>query len=162
MKRSIALIACFCLVGVTAAPGFTLPCCCKKLSKPVVAEKAGHCCKSKPSFETASHSKKAPPCCAAASRRQAPTALSKLGSDQTSSSGNTIKKECPICRCLEQMQIVALSGTVAPEINIRNSVGIPVVSAILPLSEIACVSATIADSDCRGAPIGLRTCSLRC
>ena len=67
-----------------------------------------------------------------------------------------------MCRCLEQMQIVALSGTVAPEINIRNSVGIPVVSVVFSSSEIAYVSAPVADSDCRGAPIGLRTCSLRC
>lgn|GEM_PF-910295 len=155
MKRSIALIVCFCLVGVTAAPGFALPCCCKKLSKPAVAEKAGACCKSKPSLDTASHSKKMPSCCA-------PASLSDLRSGQSCCSGNTIKKDCPVCRCLEQMQIVALSGTVAPEINVRNSVGIPVVSAVLSLSEMACVSATIADSDCRGAPIGLLTCSLRC
>jgi hypothetical protein len=162
LKRSIALIVCFCLVGVTAVPGFALPCCCKKLSKPAVAEKASACCKSKPSHHTASHSYKTQSCCASGSQHEAPAPLSDLGSDQSCRSGNTIKKECPICRCLEQMQIVALSGTVAPEINIRNSVGIPVVSAVLSLSEIACVSATIADSDCRGASIGLRTCSLRC
>ena len=162
LKRSIALIVCFSLVGVTAAPAFVLPCCCKNLNKPPVAEKVGACCKSKPSLDTGVHSKKTHSCCATASRSEAPAALSDLGPDQSCISGNTIKKDCPICRCLEQMQIVALSGNVAPEINIRNSVGAPVVSAGLSLSDIACVSAAIADSDCRGAPIGLRTCSLRC
>jgi hypothetical protein len=155
LKRLIALIVCFCLVGVTAAPGFALPCCCKKLSKPAVAEKANTCCKSKPSLDTPSHSNKMRSCCA-------PASLSDLGSDQSCSSGNTIKKDCPICRCLEQMQIVALSGTVVPEINIRNSLGVPVVSVVFSCAGIAHMSAPVADSECRGAPIGLRTCSLRC
>jgi hypothetical protein len=162
LKRSIALIVCFSLVGVTAAPGFALPCCCKNLSKPAVAEKASACCKSEHSLDTASHSEKARSCCATASRHEAPPALSDLGSGHSCCSGNTIRKDCPMCRCLEQMQIVALSGTVAPETSIRNSVGVPLVSAALSLSEIARVPATVADLECRGAPIGLRTCSLRC
>ena len=162
MKRSLCLIVCISLIGVTAVPGFALPCCCKKPSKPAVAEKASPCCESKPSLDTASHSKKPRSCCAGGSHHEAPASLSDLGSDQSSCSSKTIKKECPICRCLEQMQVVALSGTIAPETNFRNSVGIPLVSAGLSLLETVFVSAAIADSDCRGAPIGLRTCSLRC
>jgi hypothetical protein len=162
LKRSIALIVCFSLVGITAAPGFALPCCCKGLHKAAAVEKARTCCKSEGSLDSASHSKKMQSCCATGSPQQRPAPLSDLSSDQSCCSGNAIKKECRVCRCLEQMQVVALSETVTPEINVRDSVGIPVVSAVPSLSEIAFVSVNVADSDCRGTPIGLRTCSLRC
>jgi len=153
---------CFSLVGVTAAPGFALPCCCKGLHKAAVVEKAHPGFKSEGYLKPASDSKKMRSCCATGLPQQRPAPLSDLSSDQSCCPSNTIKKECRVCRCLEQMQVVALSETVTPEINIRHSVGIPVVSAVPSLSEIACVSAPVADSDCRGAPIGLRTCSLRC
>ncbi len=162
MKRSIALIACCCLVGVTAMPAFALPCCCKGLSKPAVVEKARPCCKSESPLDSSSNSEKMRPCCATGSRHVGPASSSDSASHQSYPSGNTVKKECPVCRCLEQMQIVALSGTVTPESNIRNSIGIPIISAVFSSPEIAYVSTAATYSDCRGAPIGLRTCNLRC
>ncbi len=162
MNRSIAIILCFSLVGVTAMPGFALPCCCRVMHKPALAEKSHPGCMSEGSFNSASNSKQMRSCCARGSMHEAPAPLSDLASNHSCCSANTIKKECPICRCLEQMQVVALAGTDTPEISVRNSVSIPVISMVFSSAEVACVTAPVADSDCRGAPIGLITCTLRC
>jgi hypothetical protein len=162
LKRSIALILCCCLVGVTAMPAFALPCCCKGLAKHAVVEKPRPCCESKSPQDPGSNSKKMRPCCATGSGHVGPVSSSDSASDRSCCSGNTIKKECRVCRCLEQMQIVALSGTVTPESDIRNSIGVPVISTVFSSPDVAYVSTAVASSDCRGAPIGLRTCTLRC
>ena len=87
-KRFISSLVCICLIGITMVPSAYLPCCCN--SRHALGESPMHvgCC--------AEH---APvmPCCA------------KPHIVKCCSPTSTIKAPCPVCRCIEQMQIVAIS-----------------------------------------------------
>ncbi len=160
MKRIISLALCFSLLGVTAAPGYILPCCCKGMSKSAVAEKSRHCCKSQPSLDSISDSKPLP-CCANRLAGQSQT-YPPDSSDQSCCSAKKLKKECPICRCLEQMQIVALSENVSLDVGVKHLVFVSSESVDLSATGLTWLSSALANSYSGAAPIGLKTCSLRC
>ncbi len=73
-----------------------------------------------------------------------------------------IKKECPNCRCLEQLQIVTLSGHSDNEHSIRISALAAVESATSPSLGIEVPADLVPITDLRGIPLSLQTCTLRC
>ena len=149
-KRSLAIFVCISLLGVTAAPASWLPCCCKSKAKAGHVEKSGlSCCAKKaqsasPGTLTAIHT-----CCSAKANQTASCAKMAL------------KKACPGCRCLEQMQIVALSGQSSQDSSA------PVASFSTDTVSLIPVEAGVSESLLTfSAPPGmstlLRTCTLRC
>lgn len=148
LSRLIIIISCISLVGVTAVPASLIPCCCKT--------KAPHkCCTGKSASGASTGNMmcgmpaKAKSCCA-------------KDHSSTCCPQNTIKKDCPNCRCLEQMQIVTLSGQSDNEHTIRISALAVVQSAAVPLVGIEVPTDSGAVTVSRGVPLSLRTCTLRC
>jgi hypothetical protein len=91
LKRLITIFSCICMVGVTVLPASAVPCCCRQAGKP-------NCCEE--------HQAKAlPGCCHEAREQTLADECCRSSVDQTN-----IDQKCPRCRCLEEMQIVTLSG----------------------------------------------------
>lgn len=111
MHRTIAIILCFSLIGVTVIPAAYLPCCCKTAGTSVSNKEARSCCNRGPTVVPAVTDEARPgTCCDAASK-----SMTALGTCPHSEAAGpcphrVVKQECPVCRCLEQMQIVALSS----------------------------------------------------
>lgn len=163
MSRSIALILCFSLVGATVAPGAYLPCCCKKACEPAIKEQPRQCCKTEPSLDPASRLQGGRLCCGTHSPQHTQSVSSYPSSEyKACCSSKMMKKECPACRCLEQMQIVALSGTPTGQATVRTSAVIPLTAVEFPTTAADPATELISELDCRGAPVNLRTCNLRC
>lgn len=98
-SRFIAAIVGICLLGFTSIPGAYFPCCCKTSCKVMVERQAPSCCKQQQPVRS---------CCA---------------------SERSVKAKCPHCRCLEQLQTVAI-----PTVNLhQNTVRLPVIPVASPL-----------------------------
>jgi hypothetical protein len=148
LSRLIIIISCISLVGVTVVPGSLIPCCCKA--------KGQHNC---------SMEKSAPRCSTGnmmcAMPVKAKSCCAKTPS-KTCCPQKTIKPECPNCRCLEQLQILTLSGQNDNEHSIRISVFAAVQSAVAPLVGMEVPTDSGAVTISRGMPLSLQTCTLRC
>ncbi len=116
LNRTLIFIVCISMVGVTVLPASLLPCCCKfegvkmrtqgaftgcplhKASRPVLPQtpRQGSCCSDRQIVEETAQ----PTCC----------------SQQVS-----LQKPCGKCRCLEQMQVVTLSGYSVGQVNMRTT-----------------------------------------
>lgn len=114
VSRSVIFLVCISLVGVTVLPASLLPCCCKfervrmlaggtasqcplhKEKRPDFVRQTVErsCCSAKPVFEKASPTT----CC---------------------SQKTMYRVDCGNCRCLEQMQIVTLSGYSVGQLTAR-------------------------------------------
>ncbi|MEW6349989.1 MAG: hypothetical protein AB1646_13060 [Thermodesulfobacteriota bacterium] len=97
LRRIISLVACTCLLGLTAVPAAYVPCCCKTRLAPDKADGHKGCC-AKPAPQ--------PSCCAQAKEMGCLV-------------GSTVSAPCPHCRCIEQMQVVALTGVDSSEVSTR-------------------------------------------
>jgi hypothetical protein len=150
LTRLVIIIMCVSLIGVTIVPASSIPCCCKsghtnfqaQSRIPHPATEAVHaCCSPGPA--------KVRSCCA-----------TKVV--QATCAKGTVRGECPRCRCLEQLQIIALSGYSALGTIIR----IPVLNVVAtaPLGGIISpgMAALAPEADCRDIVVGLQTCTLRC
>jgi hypothetical protein len=152
LSRSIAVMACLSLIGMTILPASVIPCCCKNkdnLAQGTFAHPLS-CCEKSSTIRTTSEGT-VKPCCA------------KNSVDlQSCCSNRVIKKECPACRCLEQMQIIALSGYSVDGSTVR----VPLLS-IHDMASTPDVTLLIAANPIReegppGNPAFVRTCTLRC
>lgn len=139
-NRFAVTIVFIALLGFTLTPHAYFPCCCKGVGK---------VCQGLPSgFQPEKPVKQ---CCAQATNRDACPV------------NDTVKADCPNCRCLEQYQIVVLTGPGAGDPTVR----IPA-AGVLPA-----FSAGLADINDRrvqparnefppGTAIRLKTCTLLC
>jgi hypothetical protein len=113
MRRSIIFLVCISMVGVTILPASLIPCCCKSKGEKIRAEGAQSVCplhkaaRFGPPSPASSHS-----CCAF---KVPPTEVATA----TCCTGDTLLQDCGNCRCLEQMQIVALSGYSCCQVSVR-------------------------------------------
>jgi hypothetical protein len=150
LSRLVIIITCISLIGATIVPASAIPCCCKSTQAndrgqngmPGARAETGPSCCSVTAVKT-------PSCCA-------------TKSVQVSCTRGTVRAECPRCRCLEQMQIVALSGYSAGE----NSTRVPAVTlaAVTPFP-LAGSDSTVnlgPEAGSRDIVISLQTCTLRC
>ncbi len=147
-SRLIIIISCISLVGVTVLPASLIPCCCKSgvTQNCALQDSARGCCTGKMMSEVPAKTKS---CCA------------KDPSDKCCSQ-KVIKKECPNCRCLEQLQIITLPGHNDNEHSIRISALAAVGSATTPVIGIDVPADIVAVKDFGGIPLSLQTCTLRC
>ena len=147
LSHLLVIITCISMVGMTVVPASAIPCCC---NRSLHAREVSHsraevippvCC---PERDTKVHS-----CC----RAKLQTACR---------SDNFVKQKCPRCRCLEQLQIVALSGYASTESNTRVSPAIVPTVTPMPFTGLDESAVGTALSDCRDPIVILQTCTLRC
>lgn len=148
LKRSIVLIMCICMVGATVLPASAIACCCKSprmkgalpSSQQAAGIPAGCCSKMQPQAKSCCDATSAKSCC----------------------SGKVIKAQCNVCRCLDLLQIVGLTGCGVGDSLMRTSC--LAVAAVTP--EFVCPSQVAntleGSSNSLGFLISLRTCTLRC
>jgi hypothetical protein len=147
LNRSIIIITCICMLGVTVVPAAAIPCCCKSAA-PCAKHSSGKptgvmasCCSQMPV--------KAKSCC-------------EKPAMKSCCAGKTVKAPCGVCRCLEQLQVLALTGYVVYDSTMRTAS-----SAIIEASpELVCQSPAISSPLETPTPhslqINLQTCNLRC
>jgi hypothetical protein len=158
LSRCIILITSFCLLGVTVVPGALIPCCCKSAIK-IRAEhqRAG--------IEVGGCSHVPKSCCSHAPKSSSPhIPKSCCSHDGTGTMPiKTVNNNCGTCRCLEQLQIVALSGYDTSISFVRmlslNSVAAEITGIFSPENNSGILCRVTGP---RTTSIGLQTCSLRC
>ena len=130
-SRFIAAIVSVCLLGFTAIPGAYFPCCCKDRCKVLAERQAPSCCAQQEPVRDCCHTDR------------------------------SLKSQCPHCRCLEQLQTVAI-----PTVNFyQNTVRLPMVPAASSFTELHSWHTRTAESfrmEYREPPseILLKTCTL--
>lgn len=147
LSRSIVIISCISLLGVTVLPASLIPCCCKPGGMSLSAKMAAKC--GATGKMMCGIPAKTKSCCA------------KDTSDQCSPQ-KTVKKNCPHCRCLEQMQIVTLTGHNDNEQTTRISALAAVETADTSVVGIEIASDLVFVKDFVSTPLSLQTCTLRC
>lgn len=148
LNRSIVIISCICMLGVTVLPAAAIPCCCKSVHKSCgkhspeqPAGTTAGCCSGMPV--------KAKSCC-----EKPPI--------ETCCSGKTIEAPCGVCRCLEQLQIVALNGYQPYDSTMRTpSMALISVSPKV-VSPPQAVSPSLLGPSLHSLLLDLQTCNLRC
>ncbi len=150
LSRLLTIITCISLIGVTIVPASSIPCCCKFMH----ANYAGQSDISGSMVETG------PACCS----RGAVKAHSCCSTNtaQASCSKGHIKQVCPRCRCLEQLQIVALSGYTAIETSVRLSALTFAAAVLTSVARPSLMAGLAPEANCRDIVISLQTCTLRC
>jgi hypothetical protein len=150
LSRSIAIITCLSLVGVSLVPASLVPCCCKTRSVAQSVASLPACPKCPVTIPAAANAAPAP-CCAAAPS-DSPACCAKVD----------LKQNCPRCRCLDQLQIVALTQASWDQLSVR-------VLPAVEIGEVAGVDNPASDSfhipnaeDPPGKIGFLTTCTLRC
>ena len=146
LSRVIAIVTCLSLVGVSLVPASLLPCCCKNRSMAQQGA-SGPTCPKCPPGTTAS----AMPCCAKM-QSEAPACCTK----------NSLQQNCPLCRCMEQMQVVTLSSAPSDQLSVR----VPVAAQIGETASVANPQSGTFHVFRHAGPPGdltfLTTCTLRC
>jgi hypothetical protein len=150
LSRLVIIITCISLVGVTIVPASSIPCCCKSIQ----ANYRDQCGISGLRAETG-------PTCCSKTVAKAPSCCS-TEAVQASCAKGLVRDECPQCRCVQQLQIVALSGYTAIETSVRLSA--VTFAAVAESSGIqpSHMAGIVAEVDCRDIVISLQTCTLRC
>lgn len=150
LSRSIAIIACLSLVGVSLVPASLVPCCCKAKFNAQHASSTpscNHC----PATGAARSASAVPACCANQSAEL-----------PSSCAGNVVKSDCPRCRCLEQLQIVALSPVSSDQLPVRILSAAVVGEAVSVTSQTDGGLPIVSAQGPPGNPAFLKTCALRC
>jgi hypothetical protein len=163
LRRFTAIALCFSLVGLTTIPAGYLPCCCKRWVKQDARKKAP-CCRHAAKLRTESSLFQKIAHLGNEPRQMGPHALAggTMSEHASCCAGKALKRTCPVCRCLEQMQVVALTGWSMGETDMR------VAAEALPTVVVpsVCRPRFLAtkqhDDDFSGIVITLQTCSLRC
>ncbi len=150
LSRLVIIILCVSLVGVTIVPASSIPCCCKTM----------HANYSVQSGISGSLAEKGRACCSGGAVKARSCCATHVV--QATCAKGTVRDECPRCRCLEQLQIVALSGYTAVENSVR--LAAVTFSTVASLSGIrpSQMAGLALEVDCRDIVISLQTCTLRC
>lgn len=164
LRRITAYALCFSLIGLTAMPASYLPCCCKNMRAPIPEKKTPCCCQHGAQTMAGSsfvHRQMASADVFGFNGSARASAMSANGGACCPS--KALKKTCPICRCLEQMQVIALAGSGLTETTIRMSADtVPTVDAPAISRPNASAEVLRLNQYPPGIMITLQTCSLRC
>jgi len=147
LNRSIIILSCVCMLGMTVLPASAIPCCCKSVR---IAVK--HTCPHPAGMGAGSCSpkhNKVKACC----EKQA---------QASGCSGKFIKSACPTCRCLEQVQIVALTGYAIGDSPVRLASAVVTPDSLDHVSQPGTDTTPLPATHPDGHLINLRTCTLRC
>jgi len=97
----LAFFVCVSLVGVTVVPASLMPCCCKfGATLEPSQQQVRACCLAKSGTSSVSGQLVRGSCCGSLKAAAVPSCCAQAA----------LTQECGTCRCLEQAQIVALSG----------------------------------------------------
>lgn len=149
--QSVAILVSLCMVGMTVVPSALIPCCCKSSECSVLRiDSRGTCC-STPADRPAQASAQRRSCCA-------PEAVKTASCCPEQS----LKPDCPNCRCLEKMQVVALSGYSVYESTGKTYPAALNLAVANPLSMVQETNVRLTETSPPGMhPLSV-TCSLRC
>lgn len=152
MSQSVAILVSLCMVGMTVVPSSLIPCCCKSTDCSALRETVReNCCAMPDSGRSAKTEKRTRTCCNPEPVKVATACPAKV-----------LKQACPKCRCLEQMQVVALSGYSTFGVSGKIHPATQSVTIVDPLSIVA----PTADGVIETSPPAIHplsfTCSLRC
>lgn len=150
LSRLLTIITCISLIGVTIVPASSIPCCCKFM----------HANYSGQSETSGSRAETGPACCSKGAVKA--RSCCSTNAVQASCSKGLIKQVCPRCRCLEQLQIVALSGYAAIETSVRLSAVTFAAAVSTSGIQPSSMAGTIPEANCRDIVVSLQTCTLRC
>jgi hypothetical protein len=150
LSRLVIIITCVSLVWATIVPASSIPCCCKSIQ----ANYREQCGISGPSAE-------AVPACCSKTVAKAPSCCATKPV-QVSCATGTLREECPQCRCVQQLQIVALSGYTAIETNVRLSAVTFAAAGHSSDIQPSYMAGIGPEVDCRDIVVSLQTCTLRC
>ena len=141
-SRFAIIITALSLLGFTLTPHAYFPCCCKGGGKTAQPAGPAPCCPVQKPVKS---------CCAGAN------------SVATCTADDTLTRNCPTCRCLEQMQVPVLTGPNAGDTTTRVFAALP--ASALPNSLTAFADAAEVARMSDGPPgmaILLKTCTLVC
>jgi hypothetical protein len=165
MSRAILSIAlCFSVLGMTVIPSGYMPCCCKgaRHALKANADDASPCRVAVKTEETGEKHRSHRSCCATPKETPQETCCGHKQAQQHRAMGKVISSPCHKCRCIEEMQIVAIPGVALSEKSYRLSeLAIPV-AEILTITPVERWIATLQECASPGIVITLQTCSFRC
>ncbi len=147
-KKLIILVSCMCMLGTTMVPAYMIPCCCKTTydlsssTNKTDTQAAPSCCSAKHTIKHA--------CCE--------------GQSCPDTVVNVITEKCSKCRCLEHLQILALSGYLNGS-SMESNYEMPELKTHVISSDISSHQSVLIPSLCDEHPIALltlQTCTLRC
>lgn len=149
LSRLVIIVTCVCLIGVTIVPASSVPCCCKS-----------HTGFMGPHGISAATADTGAASCARGMIKARSCCPDKLA--QASCSQEVVKQECPRCRCIEQLQIVALSGYAAFETSVRLPAVTLAAATPFPMVDSIKTIGTGQEAGGHEIVISLQTCTLRC
>jgi len=90
-SRFINILICFCLLGYTLLPQALIPCCCTSQPQP-------------------SNLSKSPSCCAVEPVKTDCSSRMQMMENSSCPPKLVLGSACPLCRCLQSMQVEVVSG----------------------------------------------------
>jgi hypothetical protein len=150
LTRLVIIITCISLIGVTIVPASSIPCCCtsKHANYSGLSETSG------------SRAETGPACCSGGAVKARSCCSTNVV--KASCSKGLVREDCPRCRCVEQLQIVALSGYTAIETSVRLSAVAFAAASHALVVQPSYMAGLAPEVDCRDIVISLQTCTLRC
>lgn len=147
-SRSLIIISCIFMLGMTVLQASAVPCCCKTRS--------GHACAKHASSSHVKDTKKA---CSHMAHSEATSNLT----NQTGPEKRSLTTISHTCRCLHLSAIVALASGKAYDSSIRRllSAALAVQSPVSYCQPVLQIE-TFPDLDSRNISIHIATCTLRC
>lgn len=154
VSRLLVILVCISLLGVTVLPASLLPCCCKFERATVLRET--------PSSACPLHTLNKPISTGPTARRSCCSALNIQEQASTASCcfQKVLRGPCGKCRCLEQMQIVALSGYSTAQIPSKVLVVADAFVAAPSFASRYTISVPVADAYPPTLVVILKTCTL--
>jgi hypothetical protein len=163
VKRLVALTICISLLGITAAPACYLPCCCKFKAPGLSPASAKSCCHSHGKDQRISRDELEAVLMGMEYVATVGAASTCLSQQHSCCAKKSVRRECPNCRCLEHMQLIALAGSTSSDVSERlsqSTVCEPAESSFHTSSAKSIISPLLDDH--QSIVITLQTCTLRC
>ncbi len=165
MSRSfIAIALCFSVMGMTAVPARYMPCCCKGAGRNLRTEAVRTtCCPVAVKTDETADKRRGHHACSA-NQKSSPPAVCCQHAQATRSmfAGEAITGPAHNCRCIQEMQIVAIPGFAVSEKAYR------LIEVNAPVAETPTITPaerrteSLTESGFPGIVITLQTCSFRC
>jgi hypothetical protein len=165
MSRSIIAIAlCLSVVGMTVVPAGYMPCCCKGARNILgTITVSSPCCQAAVKTEQTATQQSAPhSCCATPKDSPQTTCCGHSQSNTSCLAVKVIEGPCHNCRCIAQMQIVALPGFAVSEKTYRPAEMTAPVAELPSMTPAERWAESLPECGSPGIVITLQTCSFRC
>ena len=165
MSRSfIAIALCFSVMGMTVVPARYMPCCCKGARRTLGTEAThmGCCPASTKTDQTAEKRSSHHSCQASHKNSVAAACCGHAQANRPMVAGQSFAAPCHSCRCIQEMQIVALPGFAVSEKTYRLTEIAASIAEMPTLTPAERWAESLPECGYPGIVITLQTCSFRC